>query len=223
MEVDFSNWYFVNGHSPRLLRDLADASWSDRLVAEVVYGARYARKACRAAMVFTSKAQVLSVNPMPLFVAKLLEFEGFEPVADARLSWGLLKPVELPGRLSLTATRPCGSHGDLLDASRILHVTVAGHYPCGSAGVVEAAFLKEGLSLLAAVHQPAGLIVDLRQLDYVWGDELDVTVPDRLLHWKRQTAVITEEQARTGAFAWALGPDGSTTDFALAIEKLRVA
>jgi hypothetical protein len=173
-------------------------------------------------MVFTPKVQVLSVNPMPLFVAKLLEFEGLEHVADARLSWGLAKPVELPARLSLTVSRPCANHGHLLEECRILHVTAAGHYPPGSAGVVEAAFLKEGLSLLAAVHQPTGLIVDLRQLDYVWGDDLDVTVPDRLIHWKRQTAVITEEQARSGALAYALGPDGSTTDIGLAIEKLSV-
>lgn len=53
-----------------------------------------------------------------------------------------------------------------------------GVYPPGSAGADDARYIRWLLSEFYAMHHPDGLVVDCRELDYVWGDDLSFPAPE---------------------------------------------
>lgn len=53
-------------------------------------------------------------------------------------------------------------------------VAFRGVYPPGSAGKDDARYIRWLLSEFYTMHRPDGLVVDCRELEYVWGDDLDL-------------------------------------------------
>jgi hypothetical protein len=51
-------------------------------------------------------------------------------------------------------------------------VTFRGTYPRGSAGTDDARYIRWLLSEFYTLHAPDGLVVDCRELEYAWGDDL---------------------------------------------------
>jgi hypothetical protein len=61
-----------------------------------------------------------------------------------------------------------------LDASDSGYIVFQGQYRYGSAGADDALFIKWRLNQFCDALQPSRLIVDLRELDYQWGDDLSL-------------------------------------------------
>ena len=57
-------------------------------------------------------------------------------------------------------------------------VVLRGVYPPGSAGTDDARYICWLLSEFYTLHRPDGLVLDCRELDYVWGDNLDFPTPE---------------------------------------------
>src|SRR6185369_746895 len=53
-------------------------------------------------------------------------------------------------------------------------VAIRGVYPPGSAGTDDARYIRWLLSEFYTLYRPDGLVVDCRELEYVWGDDLDL-------------------------------------------------
>ena len=60
------------------------------------------------------------------------------------------------------------------DRSRVLVVAFYGEYGIGSAGAPDAWYMSAIIKAGLDVHHPNGLIIDLSELNYVWGDNLDM-------------------------------------------------
>jgi hypothetical protein len=56
-------------------------------------------------------------------------------------------------------------------------VTFSGHYYPGSAGVDDARFIRWKLNEFYELNRIYGLVVDCRNLDYTWGDDLSLYPP----------------------------------------------
>lgn len=57
-------------------------------------------------------------------------------------------------------------------------IVFRGVYPLGAAGTDEARYIRWLLSEFYTLHRPDGVVVDCRELDYVWGDDLSFPVPE---------------------------------------------
>lgn len=81
-------------------------------------------------------------------------------------------------------------------------VTFRGHYRPGSAGKDDALWLKWRLDEFCELVRPNGLVVDCRELDYTWGDDLHLRPRSRRLpNASLYRLVIRPEQQEAFAFA----------------------
>jgi len=57
--------------------------------------------------------------------------------------------------------------------SGVLVLSFFGHYRPGHLGAPDGEFMRGIMQAALGVWRPAGLILDFRRLDYVWGDEME--------------------------------------------------
>lgn len=81
-------------------------------------------------------------------------------------------------------------------------VVFRGHYRPGSAGYDDALWLKWRLDEFYELARPDGLVVDCRELDYTWGDNLHLRPRSELLSDRfPYRLVIRPEHQQAFAFA----------------------
>jgi hypothetical protein len=98
-------------------------------------------------------------------------------------------------------------------------VALRGVYPPGSVGKGDARYIRWLLSEFFVLHRPDGLVLDCRELDYVWGDDLDFPMPDPLKadHFPR-LVVLRPEQLE--AFAYAVPREQHRLDLLAALAEI---
>ncbi len=78
------------------------------------------------------------------------------------------------------------------DRTRILCVTFQGVYGYGSAGNSDARFMKAVVHLGCEAFDPKGIVLDFRQLDYQWGDEMAFPIEAAHVDWVRPAILISD-------------------------------
>lgn len=105
-------------------------------------------------------------------------------------------------------------------------IAFRGIYKLGSAGTKDAKFINWRINEFAELPTPStisGLIVDFRELDYRWGDDLAVNpIPIRRRGGPVRVVIQPEdvEAERYKAFIWALGNAEICTDLNSAYEQI---
>lgn len=100
-------------------------------------------------------------------------------------------------------------------------IRFSGIYRPGSQGSDDALFIQWRLNEFCDITLPdsiSGLLVDFRELDYTWGDDLDVQ-PDRLRRIGAPVRIVVTKE-RWAAFEGILGERELTTDFAQAFDEI---
>jgi len=71
-----------------------------------------------------------------------------------------------------------------------------GVYPTGSAGTDDARYIRWLLSEFYTLHRPDGLVLDCRELEYVWGDDLNFPArnPQKADHFPLLVVLRREQQ-----------------------------
>ena len=78
------------------------------------------------------------------------------------------------------------------DRNRILMVTFQGVYGHGSHGSLDAHFMKAVIHFGRESFTPMGIILDFRQLDYQWGDEMGLPIDAAHVRCVRPTILISD-------------------------------
>ncbi|GAB7044580.1 MULTISPECIES: hypothetical protein [Catenuloplanes] len=91
----------------------------------------------------------------------------------------------------------------------LLLVSFAGTYGTGSAGNGDAAFMRAVLALARRAFAPAGVVLDLRDVEYHWGDMMASVLNDAVLGGVSPAVVVsgTCRPAMTGLVEAELGED----------------
>lgn len=98
-------------------------------------------------------------------------------------------------------------------------VALRGVYPPGSAGKADARYIGWLLSEFYALHQPDGLVLDCRELEYVWGDDLSFPTPrPRKADYFPLLVVLRPEQQE--AFAYAAPGEQHRLDLLAALGEM---
>jgi hypothetical protein len=100
-------------------------------------------------------------------------------------------------------------------------IRFAGLYGRGSAGKDDALFIKWRIAEFSELRLPSsidGLVVDLRELDYEWGDDLTINVGRLADRHEPLLAVI--DPARIVAFGYVIREDQLRTDAEIAFAEV---
>src|SRR5215468_9652310 len=62
----------------------------------------------------------------------------------------------------------------------IIHLAFAGDYRSGSGGAPDAHYIGGMTRTVHEVWSPSAMILDLRELSYEWGDEMDLVLQSRI-------------------------------------------
>ncbi|HLK93150.1 MAG TPA: hypothetical protein VKZ18_24865 [Polyangia bacterium] len=97
-------------------------------------------------------------------------------------------------------------------------IVFSGTYAHGSAGALDALQIKWRINQLCQLPPPiGGLVVDLRQLAYEWGDDLSVE-PDKYDLSERLLVVVRPEQVQP--FKYPIGASRLRTDIEQAFAEI---
>src|SRR5262245_36579816 len=58
----------------------------------------------------------------------------------------------------------------------VIHLAFAGEYRSGHAGAPDAHYIEGIVRTVHEIWRPSALILDLRELSYEWGDEMDLVL-----------------------------------------------
>ncbi|MEU4155181.1 hypothetical protein [Actinoplanes sp. NPDC026670] len=88
-------------------------------------------------------------------------------------------------------------------------VTFTGTYGMGSAGNSDAVFMRAVLALALRAFAPVGVVLDLRELDYRWGDMMGAVLNDATIRDVTPAVVISEacRKAMTSLITDELGEE----------------
>ncbi len=103
-------------------------------------------------------------------------------------------------------------------------IVFSGTYLPGSSGSDDALFIKWRINEFCELELPqtiSGLVVDFRNLDYQWGDDLDVH-PQRLRRLGKPVRIVVAQE-RYEAFKGVLGEQELRADIELAFAELITA
>ena len=103
-------------------------------------------------------------------------------------------------------------------------IRFSGTYRPGSQGSDDAMFIKWRINEFCDLELPeriSGLLVDFRDLEYTWGDDLEVQ-PERLRRIGAPVRVVVSED-RWSSFEGVLGSQEMTTDFKVAFDEIESA
>jgi hypothetical protein len=102
------------------------------------------------------------------------------------------------------------------------YISFSGKYGFGSDGITEANFIKLRIDELCDYIDPITLVVDLTNLDYVFGDDLDVYPVEFLIEdSKRDMIRIVVSVERFDSFAGILGERHLSTDLNQSFNELK--
>ncbi len=98
-------------------------------------------------------------------------------------------------------------------------VALRGVYPSGSAGKDDARYIRWLLREFYTLHCPDGLVVDCRELEYVWGDDLDFPKrePEKADRFPLLVLLRPEQQE---AFAYAVSRADHRLDLQAALAEV---
>ena len=93
----------------------------------------------------------------------------------------------------------------------ILIVEFHGKYRHGSAGSPDAGFIKGSITTGLSVFDPFSLLIDLRDLEYSWGDDFDISFEET---GNRKTAVLVGDKCRRAmsTLSFGVGTDRDIVD-----------
>ena len=100
-------------------------------------------------------------------------------------------------------------------------ITFSGRYRPGSAGFSDALFIKWKIDQFCDIDEPAriyGLVVDFRELDYEWGEDLGVPAA-RLRRGKMPVLSVVTPQARA-AYAYCIEDAELREDFDTTVDEV---
>jgi hypothetical protein len=98
-------------------------------------------------------------------------------------------------------------------------VVLRGVYPTGSAGMDDARYICWLLSEFYALHRPAGLVLDCRELEYIWGDNLDFPTPAPIKADRFPLLVVLRPEQQE-AFAYAVPREQHRVDLSAALAEM---
>ncbi|GIE78648.1 hypothetical protein Aph02nite_45980 [Actinoplanes philippinensis] len=95
------------------------------------------------------------------------------------------------------------------DGDDLLVVTFAGAYGVGSSGNGDALFMRAVIGLALRAFAPAGVVLDLRELDYRWGDMMASVLNDAIVGGVAPAVVVSDacRKALTSLVTDELGED----------------
>ena len=98
-------------------------------------------------------------------------------------------------------------------------ITFRGVYQPGSAGTDDARFIRWKLNEFYELYWPDGLVVDCRELEYTWGDDLGFSerVPNRADHFPLLVVLRPEQQ---DAYAYAVSRVRHRQDLVAALREV---
>jgi hypothetical protein len=83
----------------------------------------------------------------------------------------------------------------------IVHVAVSGDYRPGTSGAPDAHYIVGTVRTISAVWSPSAMILDLRELRYEWGDEIDLVLqPPRDV-----SAIVVSPNCEPAISTWCYG------------------
>jgi hypothetical protein len=94
-----------------------------------------------------------------------------------------------------------------------------GIYPPGSAGKDDARYIHWLLSEFYTQHRPDGLVLDCRELEYTWGDDLDFSTPDPIKADRFPLLVVLRPEQQE-AFAYAAPREQHRLDLMAALAEM---
>lgn len=105
----------------------------------------------------------------------------------------------------------------------LLIITFAGTYGVGSAGNGDALFMRAVIGLGLRAFRPAGVVLDLRELDYRWGDMMASVLNDAIIRGVTPAVVVSGgcRTAMTSLVTDELGEDPGTWLFGSLDDALR--
>lgn len=92
-------------------------------------------------------------------------------------------------------------------------IRLRGTYPGGSRGERDARFIRWKVFEFCDLLRPLALVVDMRELDYQWGDDLRIEPPTGV-----PLLVVIDEPQRK-AFSYPVGEEALRTDFDAAMDE----
>jgi hypothetical protein len=101
-------------------------------------------------------------------------------------------------------------------------IVFSGTYLYGSAGCDDALFIKWRLNEFCELNSPhtiSGLVVDLRNLDYQWGDDLTIE-PEQLRRFNQPVRVVVTPERYT-TFSYVVNTTELITDMELAFAEVK--
>jgi hypothetical protein len=99
-------------------------------------------------------------------------------------------------------------------------VTFRGLYRPGSAGTDDARVLRWRLNQFYELYGVSGVVIDCRELDYVWGDDLSFPVPGVLNRTKSFPMLVVLRPEQTEAYAHALNAEERRHDLLGALAEV---
>ena len=79
----------------------------------------------------------------------------------------------------------------------IVHVAVSGDYRVGSSGAPDAHYIAGIVGTVNSVWHPSAMILDLRELRYEWGDEMDLVLQPARDIWAVVVSALCEPAIST--------------------------
>lgn len=119
-------------------------------------------------------------------------------VGDNRLVPFVTTPRALSDLSAVQYHLATARRGDAEPSTRddLLVITFTGTYGAGSAGNGDAVFMRAVIALARRAFTPAGVVLDLRELDYRWGDLMADVCNDAVVH-RVNPAVVVSGSCRT--------------------------
>jgi hypothetical protein len=102
-------------------------------------------------------------------------------------------------------------------------VTFRGLYRPGSAGTDDARVVRWRLNQFYELHRVSGVVIDCRELDYVWGDDLSFPVPGVLHRTESFPVLVVLRPEQTEAYAHTLYAEERRQDLLAALAEVAEA
>jgi hypothetical protein len=102
-------------------------------------------------------------------------------------------------------------------------VTFRGLYRPGSAGTDDARLIRWRMYQFYELYGVSGVVVDCRELDYVWGDDLSFPVPDLLHRTESFPMLVVLRPEQVEAYSYALSAEERRHDLLGALAEVAEA
>jgi hypothetical protein len=191
IEFQIATWYY-HRKQPRLAIVWPVASPSNASAAHLFYAVKIAHEISKIEAVRPKEVFVFTISPFPNELLIRFQEHGIPVFFHTLTSFNAEEFEEVKQNLN--------NRISYFSSGSDLSVWVKGDYPVGSAGDAHGKTIYYAICMLAEIYEPSRILVDLKELEYTWGDALSIRPPEFIFANSRIGIIINPEQKESFSY-----------------------